>query len=86
MLTSVLFPSSSELTFFGEDGYISCDGVLGRANPGRIVLNDELVSYDFRNPYLQQLEGFCLAVTSNQAYPVSGRVWLDVLSDLDSIT
>jgi predicted dehydrogenase len=85
ILSSVLFPSQSELTFFGCDGSISCDGILGRANPGRISLNGVTIHYEFRNPYVRQLEGFCSAVTLKHAYPVSGEVGLHVLSDLSSI-
>jgi predicted dehydrogenase len=86
ILSSVLFPSESELTFFGQNGYISCDGILGRANPGRISCNGVAVPYGFRNPYVRQLEGFCSAVILKRAYPVSGEIGLHVLTDLNSIT
>lgn len=85
ILSSVLFTSHSELTLFGEKGHISCEDVLGRANPGRIIANGRVVPYSFTNPYVRQIKGFCSAVVSNRAYPVSGEIGLNVLTDMDSI-
>lgn len=81
----MLFPAPSELVIFGEPGHLSAVGVLGRANPGELTLNGRPTPYTFHNPYVRQMEGFCGAVLSDVAYPVSGEVGLSVLADLESL-
>ncbi|MGW4413022.1 Gfo/Idh/MocA family protein [Nonomuraea sp. NPDC004702] len=86
ILSSVLFSSQSELSFFGDKGSITCDGLLGRSSPGIITLNDTPSVYVFENPYHRQLEGFCFSIITGSPFPVHGKIWIDVLNDLNHIS
>ncbi|MFF0869911.1 Gfo/Idh/MocA family protein [Nonomuraea sp. NPDC003560] len=86
ILSSVLFPSQSELSFFGDKGSITCDGLLGRSAPGIVTLNGMPSTYVFENPYRRQLEGFCSSIIKGSPFPVHGKVWIDVLNDLNHIS
>jgi len=74
IFASSLFTSGSFIHIYGDTGQIMYDGALSRNDRGTLRLNDEILTFAFKDPYQTQIEAFSDAIEQDRRFPVGGKV------------
>ncbi len=70
--SSVLFASPSRFEIYGSNGFGICEDTFGRAAAGKIWTNEGAIKFETRNPFVDQLEDFALAIKEDHEPEVNG--------------
>lgn len=72
LCSSVLFQAPTRAEIYGSDGYILCEGTLGRYGSGHIRTHEGDMSFTNGDPYVGEIEDFVAAIQHNRAPEVDG--------------
>lgn len=80
--SSVQFGHFDRLELFGSAGQAICRNTFGRKGAGEIILNDQLLNYETRSPFIGQIEHFLDSVKTRKSPSSDGYVGLRNVKDL----
>ncbi len=70
--SSVLFDAPSRFEIYGENGFITCEGTLGRHGAGKISTHEGEFAFDVQNPFKGEIQNFVQAINQNSEPEVGG--------------
>lgn len=82
VVSSVQFGPYNRIELFGSKGQAVCEGTMGRDGAGVIKVNDELLEFEPRIPFEEQLKNVIECVQKNQTPRADGVDGLRSVRDL----
>lgn len=72
VVTSVVFSAPSRFELHCDDALVICENTLGPTGGGSIVVNNAPLDFDFKNPYIGEIQNFIDAIEGRARVEVPG--------------
>jgi 1,5-anhydro-D-fructose reductase (1,5-anhydro-D-mannitol-forming) len=70
--TSVVFSTPSRFELYCDDANVVCENTLGPTGGGSIVINNAPLEFEFKNPYVGEIQNFIDAIEGTARVAVPG--------------